>query len=316
MKIFLIKSAVFVVLVSASLILIAGLKVGRFGKTNDYMEAMIDKHIRLHSLNPPRIILVGGSSFAFGINSGEIEKAIGIPVVNMGLHAGLGLFNILNEVKADIRKGDVVILCVEYGTKEGETELINKTIELYPEASSFLVLPGSEKNLNFRETFYYIIGKVQKPVNNIIQRSIDISGNQSINNDPIYRRSGFNSYGDVVSHLNHRQPDFLEGKGIWPREDYHTYIKMMNDMAMFVKLHQARIYFAYPPYPQSEYKVNKDLIDSYIRQYETGLHIQVLNNYQDFIYPDKYFFNTIFHLNAEGREKRTHELIIKLKEVI
>ena len=59
--------------------------------------ASIDKHQRLSSIQESKVVLVGGSNLPFGIKSPLIEEALGMPVVNMGLHAGLGMNFILSD---------------------------------------------------------------------------------------------------------------------------------------------------------------------------------------------------------------------------
>ena len=77
---------------------------------NNYQAALIDKNERLCSIDGPKIVLVGNSNLAFGIDSRALEEAFGMPVVNMGMHGGLG--NAFNEQAAvqNVCKGDIVIL--------------------------------------------------------------------------------------------------------------------------------------------------------------------------------------------------------------
>ena len=63
------------------------------------MAAIIDKHAHADSIKAGKIILAGGSNLAFGIDSKQLEETLGMPVVNLGLHAGLGLHFILEELK-------------------------------------------------------------------------------------------------------------------------------------------------------------------------------------------------------------------------
>ena len=41
-------------------------------------------------IEEPKIILIGNSNLAFGIDSEKIENSVGMPVVNLGLHGSLG----------------------------------------------------------------------------------------------------------------------------------------------------------------------------------------------------------------------------------
>src|SRR5437879_5998760 len=86
----------------------------------NYLAATVDKHRRLAQTRPPRVILVGGSNLALGIQSDRLEVALGRPVVNMGLAQGLGLEFMLNEVQAAIGSGDTVVLSVEYNLLTGD----------------------------------------------------------------------------------------------------------------------------------------------------------------------------------------------------
>ena len=63
------------------------------------------------SIDEPKIVLLGHSSLAFGIDSERIEEAFGMPVVNMGLHGGNG--NAFHEemAKYNVEQGDIYIIC-------------------------------------------------------------------------------------------------------------------------------------------------------------------------------------------------------------
>lgn len=55
-----------------------------------YKAATIDKHCLLQQQPSPRIIFVGGSSTAFGIDSHYVKQKLKYNSVNMGLNAGSG----------------------------------------------------------------------------------------------------------------------------------------------------------------------------------------------------------------------------------
>src|SRR5690606_17377891 len=79
--------------------------------SNDYAKASVDKHARLAAPGSAKLVLVGGSNLAFGVDSAELERELkGFRVVNMGMNAYLGLRFMLSEVMEDLEKGDVVVL--------------------------------------------------------------------------------------------------------------------------------------------------------------------------------------------------------------
>ena len=78
---------------------------------NGYCASLIDKVNRLKSINEPKIVLLGNSNLAFGIDSKMLEESMNMPVVNMGLHGGDG--NAFHEemAKINVVSGDIYVLC-------------------------------------------------------------------------------------------------------------------------------------------------------------------------------------------------------------
>lgn len=76
-----------------------------------YNASLLDKVDRLESIEGPKIVLVGNSNLPFGINSRMIEESMKMPVVDMGLHGGLG--NAFQEemAKYNVVPGDIYVLC-------------------------------------------------------------------------------------------------------------------------------------------------------------------------------------------------------------
>ena len=75
-----------------------------------YSASLIDKMERLDSIEEPKVVLIGNSNLAFGINSKMIEEKFGMPVVNMGFHGSLG--NAFHEemAKINITPGDIYVI--------------------------------------------------------------------------------------------------------------------------------------------------------------------------------------------------------------
>src|ERR1700739_1843921 len=122
MKIFIYKAGLFVLIVLSVFFFIASRYNPPVDLRNDYFASLIDKHNRLKQAGNNRLIFVGGSNLNFGINSEEIEKELNLPVVNLGLHAGLGLDFILNEAMSEIKQGDIVVLSIEYELYDSKNE--------------------------------------------------------------------------------------------------------------------------------------------------------------------------------------------------
>ena len=78
-----------------------------------YQSVINNKYQHLITTPSPKIIIIGGSNAAFGIDSDLMQNRLGIPCVNMALHAAFGIKFEANIAKANIGKGDIVIVAYE-----------------------------------------------------------------------------------------------------------------------------------------------------------------------------------------------------------
>ncbi|MEI7503504.1 MAG: hypothetical protein WCJ61_09490, partial [Paludibacter sp.] len=91
-------------------------------------------------------------------------------------------------------------------------------------------------------------------------------------------------------------------------------IKLLNEFAEFAKFKNIRVYFIFPCYPKSEFELNKVVIKKYENDLRRELEMPILNKPEDFVFADSLFYDTVYHLNKVGREKRTGLLIEILKK--
>ncbi|MDD2266026.1 hypothetical protein [Sulfuricurvum sp.] len=61
-----------------------------------------------------KIVIVAGSTALFGIDSKKLEETYRLPVVNFGVNAGLLLPYVLLKSQSVLKRGDIVILPLEY----------------------------------------------------------------------------------------------------------------------------------------------------------------------------------------------------------
>jgi hypothetical protein len=72
------------------------------------------KLARAESINSPKLVVIGGSSSLFSVRSEVVEGFVGLPTVNLGVQAGLGLDYILYDARRTLRPGDTAMLVLEY----------------------------------------------------------------------------------------------------------------------------------------------------------------------------------------------------------
>lgn len=270
--------------------------------TGNYLAASMDKYRLLHSTESPKIILVGGSNLAFSVDSEKIEKRFGLPVVNMGLHGDLGLRFMLNEAEPALGNGDIVLIFPEYELfykipLDGYSRELGSVIKFCPDCVSGISTPG--------QIFNVAAGFLQMAEGDIL-RSIKRPSKP----EKIYFRQAFNGRGDLISHL--KQADNL------PPNNHVAQIQIispnlaineLNSFYLFASSVNARVYFIFPAIPINEYNAQSEKFRAFYDLLTSELEIPILGKPQDFIYPEEYFYDTVYHMNRLGRDARTKRIV-------
>jgi hypothetical protein len=87
-----------------------------------------DKDQAAEKAPAPRVFAVGGSGTLFSLDTVELSRRLGRPVINYGTHAGLGLGYILDRVVQIVRPGDLVLLFPEHELLQQSAEPTQLTI--------------------------------------------------------------------------------------------------------------------------------------------------------------------------------------------
>ena len=256
----------------------------------------------------PRIILVGGSNVSFGIDAELMQQMLGIPVINDGLHAGLGV-SPLRELEQYLRPGDVVIISLEYqlfssrDVMDGDLAFLSDWIEYEPERIQFLSNPWKEATVLYATM-------LQRKVNR--QVNIYLFGGSLDDVRDVFVGTRYNSNGDFIGHL---QQASTPPRRISP-EPYPLSV-VQQDLFIFLKqFHQTarakgtEVYFEAPASRKTNCEnTGETTMANFFKQFEEQTTVPVLIPLDQVCLPDKYFFDTAYHLNAEGRRLRTQRLI-------
>lgn len=275
----------------------------RFDNNDHYLFAMTAKHKRAADIKTPKILFIGGSNLPFGLDSEKIQNDLGMPVVNFGLHAGLGLKFMFEEAKPFIHKDDIIVVVPEYhqffgDACYGEETLVNVLVNIYPEGESLINITHRFKLLKFYPKIIRakLISKILKP-----------------KKDEIYLSSSFNEFGDVVAHIGKApkgfHPQLLEDNKI--NYDAIKSLRMFND---FIQSQGAVLYFCYPAYYRESYNSGRPSIEMLDKILSSETDVKIICKPDEFVFNDKkYFFDGAYHLSRTGIEERTSRLINLLR---
>jgi len=295
-----------VILLTATMIAIIFLSIGP-DPTHYFAGSQLQLDL-LKSTPSPRIILAGGSNVSFGLDAELMQRTLGIPVINDGLHAGLGVAP-LRELEEYLRPGDIVILSLEYNmfsyknVMEGDPAFLSDWIEYSPRRVRYLSDP-------WRETPSIYATMLQRKVNREVNRYL--LGGSLDEMRSVFRGTKYNANGDFIGHL--------EQASTLPRKiTFEPYPVSAVQGEIFIFLEQfqqmarekgAEVYFEAPASRESNCETTGvTSLAIFFKTFEEKSSIPVLTQFDEVCLPDKYFFDTAYHLNAEGRQLRTQRLI-------
>ena len=282
---------------------------------NTFIGELGEKYDRLKSIDEPKIVIIGGSSVAFGIDSKLMEEKLGMKVVNFGLYANLGTKLMIDLSKANINEGDIIILA---------PEMSEQTLSLYFNAETFMqALDGNPSMLLNVDTKNYesIVGASWKFA---YEKLNYLRTGTRPENAGAYKKENFNEYGDNVFDRPYNEMTqttniinltFRTNYEDDKETKYEEYIDYVNDYIKFANRKGATVYYSLCPMNKAALgeKNNADVIYDYYRNLVKSLNCKVISNVNDYLMDEGYFFDSEFHLNNAGVTVRTVKLIDDIK---
>ena len=293
------------------ILIIAGLNIEpQFGNT--FLGALADKFNRLEIIGKPKIVIVGGSSAAFGLRSDLLEDELNMPVVNFGLYATLGTKLMLDLSRPVIKNGDIIVIA---------PELDAQTMSLYFNAESAWQAFDSDMSM-LRHTKLENYGALAGNFWDYAVSKLKYKRYGGLNPEGVYSRSSFNVNGDIIyprpnnimlldyspNHPINLDPSIISG----------DFIKYLNQFIKFAKNKGAKAYFDFPPMNRlgvAQYGDGEAVYEFYL-YLEKKLDCEIIGNINGYILDERYFYDSNYHLNDSGVLIRTALLAEDIKRAL
>ena len=282
------------------------------------LAALVNKKQMLINKKSPRMIFVGGSS-QLTLNSPLIEKELKYSVINMSLWGGLGTREHLDEIKPYLKPGDVVVVTMEYGTTLDKKYF--EYIHTNDEAKKFFFLmsPGRHarqllRNREYFTVFTLIFELSQMKVKSYLRAIMTLNLRHLFDN-------GFPNYDAEFDDNGDRATPYHVFRPLMDSETHFTFAEwknheFLNEFYDYATARHARILFYFSHFPERQYKSNERLIDAYHQLMKKSFKGTIINKPSDFIYPEEYFADTIYHLNEKGEKIRSVEMVKLLRKAL
>ena len=279
-----------------------------------FSQSMIDYKLEcLQKIEGNKIIFIGGSNVAYGIDCKLVREKMNLNAMNFGCMVGLGPEILFENVSEFLKPGDSVVLCWEYETYRFDRRSQNLNylgMMLGPQKVVFEKLPLLDR--------FYL--KLHFPLN-LIRYSIFSLVNSTHDLKDIYKCGWtFDELGNVTSNLGTTTSKAdLENSPLAPlisEHEIHQDLKLIaNKILEFSNKHKVKIYVTWPnTYRNSSYNSNRQVATNLeiYKSFWKNLGVEVLGEPEDAMLPEQYFYDSVYHLNRKGTELRTLKLIDEL----
>jgi hypothetical protein len=265
-----------------------------------------------HRLPSPKIIFVGGSSVHFGISAELIGSELGMPAVNFGTHAGLGLQYILEASKPAVSPGDIVVFIPEYThyqyRKRARPEVLVDHL-ISADRTSFRRYPVGQR----------VLMLMSEPTSFLLRSVMLRAAPQATS----YRSETTNAFGDETSNGDegHNLQAVVESGRMSVElkqefrisDDAQT---VLREYVAWCRAHKVTLVVSYPNTAKSFELGDTAALHARVSSFFQEQGVDVLGKPGDFSYDNRYFTDTVYHMTSSGVRIRSHQLARLLVPIV
>lgn len=267
---------------------------------NSYQRSLQYKYDCLMNANDPKIIIVSGSSGAFGIDTEQLQDATGYKVVNISVMANLGPEYMCQMALANLNPGDIILLTQEY--------------EFWLDYKNFESINGQVliSAIDQRKEMYQFFSPKQRLM--LLGSVIPYARyrNTYMTEDSVYSVFSFNQdNGDMIYP---RPSGWYVTSDSTPKldlADYELSSETINYFASYKKQVEAagaHVYFVPPAIAKGSITCDYELFNELAQNVEEKIGIQYIGNPVDYFYEDSMMYDGYYHLNDVGEKNHTEGL--------
>ncbi|MEO3388981.1 hypothetical protein [Mesorhizobium sp. CAU 1741] len=306
-----------VVLLAMSVFATTAVAVVLIPDATDYVRAGVMKHDRLASLPSPKIVLIGGSNLAYGTDGALLEQETGCPVVNMGLNGYLGVRLMLAESAPQLHASDIAVISLEYQNfyNPSNGDPVSQLMLAKDNPEIIRYLSWWQRLASLSQLPHVAQEKVLRVMHSVVSPPSD--NQEVITIKSIESLSGFDKYGGLTSHLGVEWPYAevdrfdLSAATIVP-----DVLPLLRSFSEEMNARGVRVIYSYSPVKRDFFDEHAKAINALHERLAELPSLVVTSLPETFAYDNSLFFDSIYHLGAEGRERRSKQLAADIRDAV
>ncbi len=279
----------------------------------------------------PRLVFVGGSNLAFGLDSEAVERETGLPTLNFGHNAHLGMALMLEEVIPALEPGDTIVTAFEYplyyfdqhyvpweeygpfdGVNGAGPDLLSRIIER----------PSSRAAVTTWEQVAAMASAVPLAAQEKAMRLLNESALRLAGTAPpkplfvtlLEGPDGSNQWGDIVAHRHLAASFVVEDTPAPDRSINVKAVAFLLRTSSRLRERGIRLVLLPPPRAETIYERERTDLDRLAAVLTRDLPAEAgMFRPESYVYPDSCFFDSENHLTWECRSLRTAQILGALR---
>ena len=280
-----------------------------------YYGELHDMYVRLKTTEGKKVVVVGSSSVAFGVDSALAEEllndcGLNYSVCNFGLYGSLGTKMMLDLSRNYIGEGDIVVFAPEissqllslyFSSKEAWYALDNGMEMFWDfEGDVQSMLAGSFAGYTAEKFAQWQSGEPAAPSGVYAHASFD--GRCDLKN---YERP----YNVMPGGHDANNPVSLD-TSLYSRD----FIDYVNSYCAEISSRGAAMYYSFPPMNRdSVADMSEQKLEEFTTFVAENFNFPLISDISDYIMDSEWFYDSNFHLNTSGMTVRTVQLVNDIK---
>ena len=271
-----------------------------------YYAELIDMAARLKSAEGRRLILIGNSDIAFGVNGAQLEALLlengfDYTVCPLGLYGAVGTSAMLDIAGKEMREGDLVIFVVEP---------LSDVLTTYFGASAYLKCAESDASLLLPLSTARKSAVVGNWLKVLQERLAFARKGEKPEESGAYRKAAFDERCDLtyeragnVMQLGYDTTAPIDLAAVTVEEAFRDEV---NDFIRHAEKVNASVAISFSPMNRSALVDGSDeSVSSFFTTVNEAFSAPVISDPNDYILNSGWFYDTNLHLNSAGAEVRT-----------
>lgn len=260
---------------------------------------------RLYSVDEPKIVIIGGSSVPFGVDSKLMEEVLGMPVVNFGLYATLGTKMMLDLSRGAINEGDIIVIAPETDAQ---------TYSLYFNSEAAWQACDSDFSLLFKisgDNATAMLGGFWKYT---VQKTKYFFAKEHLNPEGVYNKASFDEFGNIVYERPYNQMTLGYDTSLVIKYSSEIisddFVEYVNDYVEYAKSKGAHVLFSFAPSNEDalDPETTLESLEEFTDFIKTNFKAELISDPNNYIYRSGYFYDSNFHMNDAGMVVHTANL--------